>query len=125
MVPENVSNSLVRNVVAEVGEGARDPIVDGTAVLFGQADDELLDLWADSRSARIGAMLGSIELAGDQATIPAENRLRLATQATSERSLRPSRRPISASVRRSESESPTLPGRCERRIRFSATRYSH
>ena len=77
MVSEDVSDSLVRNVVAEVGEGARDPIVSPTAVLFGHADDERLDLWADSRSARIGAMLGSIELAGDQATIPAEYRLRL------------------------------------------------
>ena len=47
MLSEDVSDGLVGNVVAEVGKGARDPIIAPTAVLLGHADDKRLDLWAD------------------------------------------------------------------------------
>ena len=46
-----------------------------TAVLLGHEYDQRFHLRADSRPSRIRAMLGSIELAGDQATVPAENGL--------------------------------------------------
>jgi hypothetical protein len=74
---DHVSDSLVSDVMAKIGEGARDPIVTPTAVLLGHADDQRLDLRADAQPARLAAMLGPIELAGDQATIPAEKRLGL------------------------------------------------
>ena len=77
MAPEHVSDSLVSDVMAKIGEGACDRIVTPTAVLLGHADDQRLDLRADARPARVGALLGPIELAGDQATIPTENRLGL------------------------------------------------
>src|SRR5215467_8728396 len=48
----------------------------------------------------------------------------LAAQATFSRVLRPSRLPISASVRRSGSDRRSLAGRWARRTRFSAARYS-
>jgi len=48
-----------------------------------------------------------------------------ATHATSARHLRPSRLPISARVALSGSESRSRAGSCERRMRFSAARYSH
>jgi len=60
--------------VAEIGEGAGEPIVPPTAVLLSHSDDQRLDLGADSRPSRIRAMLGAVELAGDQTAIPAENR---------------------------------------------------
>src|SRR5262249_31105220 len=69
--------SLVRDVVAEICESAGDPIVAPRPVLLGHADDQGLDLRADLWPSRRGAHLGSIELAGDQTTVPAENRLRL------------------------------------------------
>src|SRR5262249_10291740 len=75
--PEHVSDSLVRDVVAEINEGASDPIVAPISVLLGHADDQPFDLRDDSRPARIRAMLRPIELAGDQTTIPAENGLGL------------------------------------------------
>ena len=70
---KHVPDSLVRNVMAEIGEGAGDSIVAPTAVLLGHAYDQRLDLRADSRPSRIGAMLGSIELVGYQAAVPGEN----------------------------------------------------
>jgi hypothetical protein len=48
----------------------------------------------------------------------------LAAQATFARALRPSRVPISAGVHRSGSDRRSRAGRCARRIRFSAARYS-
>src|SRR5262249_45571763 len=48
----------------------------------------------------------------------------LATQATLSRALRPTRSPISARVRRSGTDRRNRAGRCARRIRFSAARYS-
>src|SRR6516162_6034431 len=48
----------------------------------------------------------------------------LATQATFSRALRPTRLPISASVRRSGSDRRSRAGRWARRIRFSAAKYS-
>src|SRR3954453_13221231 len=48
-----------------------------------------------------------------------------ATEATSARHFRPSRLPISASVKCSPSESRSRPETWERKIRFSAIRYSH
>ena len=125
VAPKHVSDSLVRDVVSEIGEGARDPIVAPTTVLLGHANDQGFDPWVDSRPSRIRAMLRSIKLAGDQTTIPAENRLGLGDTGDLAESLRPSRLPISESVRRSESESRILPGTWARRTRFSATRYSH
>src|SRR5262249_14514569 len=65
------------DVVAEIGEGSHDAIVAPTAVLLGHADDQRFHLSAGSRASRIGAMLGSIEFASDQTTIPAENRFGL------------------------------------------------
>jgi hypothetical protein len=75
--PKHVADSLVRDVVAEIGEGTRDPIVAPSAVLLRHADNQRFDLRANSRPPRIGAMLGAVELAGDQTAVPAENRLGL------------------------------------------------
>ncbi len=71
---QHVSDSLVRHVVAEISEGASQPIVPPGAVLLGHADDERLDLRADSRPSWIRAMLRSIELASDETPTPGENR---------------------------------------------------
>jgi len=47
----HVSHSLVRDVMAEIGEGAGDPVVAPSAVVLGHADDQLFNLRADSRSS--------------------------------------------------------------------------
>ena len=74
---QDVAHRLVRNRIAQIGERTDDPILPPTAVLLGHADNQRLDLRADSRPSRVGSMAGSVELAGDQAAVPAENRLGL------------------------------------------------
>src|SRR5262245_7335899 len=49
VAPKHVSDSLVRDVVAEVGEGTGNPIIAPTAVLIGHADDQRFDRRGDSR----------------------------------------------------------------------------
>ena len=71
MAPKHVAGGLTRDVMAEIGEGAP------TAVLLSHADDQRFDLRADWRPSRVRAMLGSVKLAGNQASVPAENRIRL------------------------------------------------
>src|SRR5690242_6427552 len=74
---QHVPDSLVGDLVAEIGESAGDPIVAPTAVLPRHAYDQRLDLGFDAGPPWVGTMFGSIELTGDQATVPAENRIRL------------------------------------------------
>src|SRR5262249_40614429 len=115
VTPKHVCDSLVRDVVAEICESAGDPIVAPRPVLLGHADDQGLDLRADLWPSRRGAHLGSIELAGDQTTVPAENRLRLGDTGDIGEQLPAEPFTDFSKCRRSESESRTLSGRCDRR----------
>ena len=74
---QHVPDSLVGDLVAESGNSAGDPIVAPAAVLLRHANDQRFDLGLDARPSWIGTMFGSIELTGDQATVPTENRLGL------------------------------------------------
>jgi hypothetical protein len=91
VAPKHVSDRLFRDVRAEVGEGARDPNVTPSAVLLGHPDDQRIDLRVDARPSRVRAMLRSVELAGDQAAVPAENRLGFGDTGDLGASLRPRR----------------------------------
>jgi hypothetical protein len=74
---QNVPDRLVREWMAEIGESAGDAIVTPAFVLLGHADDESLDIGRNAWTSREGAMLRSVELAGDQTTIPSEDGFRL------------------------------------------------
>jgi hypothetical protein len=63
---QDVSDRLAGDLVAEVGQCAGDPIVSPAGVLLGHAEDEGFDCRIDARASRIGTMLGSVELAGNQ-----------------------------------------------------------
>ncbi len=73
---QNVPDSLVRDVVAEVGERAGDPIVAPAFVLLGHADDQRFEFGSDTRTSWIRAMFRAVELAGDQTSIPGEDGFR-------------------------------------------------
>jgi len=122
---ENVADRLFRDVVTEVGQCARDSIVPPAGVLLGHANNERLDRQIHTRAPRIESMLRAVELASNQTPIQARMVAGLARQATSRRSFRPRRWPISASEHRLATDSRSFPETCGRRIRFSATKYSH
>jgi hypothetical protein len=62
--------------MAEVGESAGDAIVTPAFVLPGHAKDQPFEFRADGWTTRVGTMLRAVELAGDQPTIPGEDRFR-------------------------------------------------
>jgi hypothetical protein len=72
VAPEHVSESLIRDVMAEIGERARDPVVAPSSIPLGHEDDQRFDVNSNTRSSRIGAMLGSVELEGDETAVPAK-----------------------------------------------------
>jgi hypothetical protein len=88
---QNIANRLIGNLVPQIGQRSRNPVIAPVQVLAGHANDQLLDLSLDSRSARVRAGLRAIELAGDKLAIPAQDGVGSATVATSARTLRPSR----------------------------------
>src|SRR4051812_31175272 len=73
---QNVSDRLIGELMAEIGESASNAIVTPAFVLLGHAEDQRFDFTADARTSRVGAMPRAVELAGDQPTIPGEDGLR-------------------------------------------------
>src|SRR4051812_28418524 len=73
---KNVSDRLIGELMAEIGESAGNAIVAPTSVLLGHAEDQRFDFRADARTTQVGAMLRAVELAGDQTAIPGEDGLR-------------------------------------------------
>jgi hypothetical protein len=80
--------------------------------------------WVALAAARIRALSGTVELWATSLRYHLSMVSGLATQATCCSALRPSRLPISASVDLSGSDRRNRVGRCARRMRFSAARYS-
>ena len=125
MTLQNVSDRLIGDLMAEVGESAGDAIVTPAFVLLGHAEDQRFEFMADARTSRVGAMLRAVELAGDQAAVPREDGLRSRNTGHLCETLPPQPLAISARVERSASETRRRPETWERRIRFYAIRYSH
>ena len=75
MALQHIPDGLVRDLVAEISQGADDSILAPTQVLFGHAHNQLLDHRVNSRSTGASTRFGAIELAGDEPSIPSQNRL--------------------------------------------------
>ena len=61
--------------MAEIGQRPRNPVIAPAGILPGHADNELLDVVVDLRSANLSARLGPIELPGHELPVPAEDRI--------------------------------------------------
>jgi hypothetical protein len=72
------ARALVERIVAsaEVGQRARNTVVTPSGVLFCHLNNQRLDNGIDARSSPMGTLLGTVELASNQATIPGEDGLR-------------------------------------------------
>ena len=62
--------------MSEVLQRSRDAILAPVAILASHAHDQFRDLSANSRSSRVGAVFGTIELLGSQLAIPRQDGLR-------------------------------------------------
>ena len=67
---------LIGNLVPQIGQRPRNPVKAPVSVLAGHANDQLLDLSLDSRSARASTRLRAVELAGDKLAIPSQDGVR-------------------------------------------------
>jgi hypothetical protein len=76
VAPQDIANRLIGNLVAQIGQRPRDPVIAPVPVLPGHTNDQLLDLSLDARPARASTRLRAIELAGDKLAIPAEDSVR-------------------------------------------------
>jgi hypothetical protein len=68
---------LMGNLMSEVGQRSDDPVITLAWVFLGHSDDEFGDCTRYRRPARIGAVLGSVELACDQPAVPSQDRFGL------------------------------------------------
>ena len=73
MTLHNIANRLVGNLVPQIGQRPRNPVIAPVPVLAGHANDQLLDLALDPRSARASTPLRAIELVGYKLAIPAQD----------------------------------------------------
>ena len=72
---QNISDRLMRELMAEVGESAGNAIVTPAFVLPSHAEDQCFEFRGDARTSWVGAMLRAVELAGDQTAIPGQDRI--------------------------------------------------
>ena len=76
MASQDIADRLIGDLETQIGQRPRDPVIAPVPVLAGHANDQLLDLPPDPRSARASTGLRAIELAGDKLAIPAQDSVR-------------------------------------------------
>jgi hypothetical protein len=76
MAAQDVADGLVRDIMARVRQRAHDAVVTSSRVLARQANHQCFHLGFHTGSARIGAVFGTIELAGDPHPIPRHDGVR-------------------------------------------------
>src|SRR6266852_951734 len=74
---QDVADGLVREMMAQVGQRADDAVVTPARVLASEANHQRFHLGSGPGSARISAVSGTIELAGNQPPIPRQDGVRL------------------------------------------------
>jgi len=71
---ENVSDRLIGNGVAEIGQRARDAVTAPGGVFSGEADNELLDVSGEGQSSGLGVAPGKVPLSDDELAMPFQER---------------------------------------------------
>jgi hypothetical protein len=73
VAPQDIANRLIGNLVPQIGQRPCNPVIAPMPLLAGHANDQLLDLSLDPRSARASTGLRAIKLAGDKLAVPAQD----------------------------------------------------
>src|SRR6202011_1971200 len=74
---QDIPDRLIGDAMTEVGQRAGNAIVTPGGVLLSHSDYQGFDRGIDARPTGIRAVLGSVELAGNQSPVPAEDGIRL------------------------------------------------
>ena len=72
---QDIAHRDLVDVMPQIRQGPLDASIAPGRILFGHADDELLDLLSDTRSAQRSPLLAPVKLLGDEALIPAQEGL--------------------------------------------------
>src|SRR5208283_5929230 len=73
---ENITDGLVGNLMAEIGQCTDNPIIPPARILPSHPYNQPFELRISSRPARSPTRLRTIEFAGDQLPVPAEDGVR-------------------------------------------------
>jgi hypothetical protein len=73
---QDIADRLIADPIPQIGQRPSDPVITPIAVLLGHANDELLALPLDPRSARAATGFRAIELAGDKLAVPSQDGIR-------------------------------------------------
>ena len=73
MALQDIADRLIADLMPQIGQRPSDPVKTPMTVLLGQANDELLDLAPDPRSAWAATGFRAIELAGDKLAVPGQD----------------------------------------------------
>src|SRR5208337_835178 len=70
---ENITDGLVGNLMAEIGQGTDNPIIPPARILPSHPYNQPLELRISPRAARSPTHLRTIELAGNELLVPAQD----------------------------------------------------
>jgi hypothetical protein len=73
---QDIANRLIADMIAQIGQGPRNPVIAPIAVFPGHANDQLLDLSLDPRPATAATGPRAIEFVGDQLAVPGQDGVR-------------------------------------------------
>src|ERR1700687_5046148 len=76
VTPQDITNRLIGNLVPQIDQRSRNPVIAPVPVLAGYANSKLLDLSLDPGPARASPVLRAVEFAGDKPAIPAQDSVR-------------------------------------------------
>jgi len=71
-----ISYRLIRELMTQVGEGTRDPVISPTGILFCHSHHQRFHFRFNRRAARILPVFGTIEFLSDESPIPSQNGVR-------------------------------------------------
>ena len=76
MLLEDVADGRVRDVIADVGEGALDSVKSPRWVFLGKAKNQIDDHLADPWPADVLSFVARVPFLGDEQTMPSQDRIR-------------------------------------------------
>src|SRR5436190_1309987 len=73
MTLQDIADRLIAELVSQISQRPSNPVIAPVPVLLGDANDQLLDLAREPRSARAAAGFRAIKLVGNQLTVPGQD----------------------------------------------------
>jgi hypothetical protein len=70
---QHIANRLIADLIPQIGQRPRNPVIAPVTVLLGHANDQSLDLSPDPRPTPAATGLRAIEFAGDKFAVPGQD----------------------------------------------------